>query len=236
MKAASKLLCGAVLVAAGGFIASTASASVVTMTFDQLAVAQNGGQYVADYYNGGCGASFNGGAKTCDGPDYGVVWSGPTVARGPLNIPSAFSAPNAIVRATPVGTPIGNVPMTMNVANGFTDGFSFYYATLTPSATVPVTFWGGLDGTGTILGTQSFKGCNKPAGLYTCWQLADGFTFADAVYSVTFGTGTNFAIDSVSFDQRTPPVAVPEPASLGVFGFGALLIGGFMVLRRRRTA
>ena len=236
MKAVNKFFCGAALLAAGGLLAANANASVVTMTFDDLTVAQGGGQYVADFYNGGCGASFSGGAATCGGPDYGVVWSGPTVARGPLNIPSAFSSPNAIMRATPVGTPLGIAPMTMNVANGFTDGFSFHYATLTAPQRFTVTFWGGPDGTGTNLGSYTFRGCGTPAGLYTCWQLADGFTFADPVYSVAFGGEPRFVIDSVSFDQRTPPVAVPEPASLGVFGFGALLIGGFMVLRRRRTA
>lgn len=218
----------------GMVFAGVAAATPVTMSFDELTVAQNGGQYVANFYNGGCGVSFSGGAATCGGPDYGVVWSGPTVARGPLNIPSADSVPNAIMRATPIGTVLGTAPMMMDVANGFTDGFSFNYATLTPAGTFTVTFYGDLDGAGTVLGTQTYHGCRVPAGLYACWQLADGFSFADAVYSVAFSGGATFAIDNVSFDMRTPPpVGVPEPAALGTFGLGALLIGLFAGLRRR---
>lgn len=218
----------------GMVFAGVAAAATVTMSFDELAVAQNGGQYVANYYNGACGSTFGGGAVTCGGPDYGVVWTGPTVVRGPLQIPGAYSAPNAIMRATPIGVVLDPAPMTMDVANGFTDGFSFYYATLTPSTRFTVTFFGGLDGGGTVLGTQTYQGCRLPAGLYTCWQLADGFTFSDVVYSVAFSGGANFAIDGVSFDLRpAPPVGVPEPAALGTFGLGALLIGLFAGLRRR---
>lgn len=220
----------------GMVVAGVAAASPVTMNFDDLAVPQNGGQYVAAFYDGGCGVSFNGGAATCGGPDYGVTWTGPAVVRGPLNIPSADSAPNALMRATPAGVPLGTAPMTMDVANGFTDGFSFYYATLTRATTFTVTFYSGLGGTGRVLGTERFHGCSLPAGLYTCWTLADGFSFSDAVYSVAFGGGATFAIDGVSFDMRAaPPVGVPEPTALGTFGLGLLAVGVAVGLRRRRA-
>ncbi|MGH8117063.1 MAG: PEP-CTERM sorting domain-containing protein [Rhodanobacteraceae bacterium] len=46
-------------------------------------------------------------------------------------------------------------------------------------------------------------------------------------YTWTWGTGADqsFTLDIVN--------AVPEPAALGMFGFGVLLIGAFVGLRRR---
>ncbi|HEX7369776.1 MAG TPA: PEP-CTERM sorting domain-containing protein [Rhodanobacteraceae bacterium] len=45
-------------------------------------------------------------------------------------------------------------------------------------------------------------------------------------------SGFDFAIDNVGFNQPTPN-SVPEPAELGIFGLGLLLIGAFVGLRRR---
>ncbi|MGH8145878.1 MAG: PEP-CTERM sorting domain-containing protein [Rhodanobacteraceae bacterium] len=65
----------------------------------------------------------------------------------------------------------------------------------------------------------------------------DGASFASlgvipGIYVWTWGTGADqsFTLDIVS------PTAVPEPAALGVFGFGVLLVGAFVGLRRRTTA
>lgn len=45
-------------------------------------------------------------------------------------------------------------------------------------------------------------------------------------------TGFDFSIDNIGFNQATPG-NVPEPAALGMFGLGMLLIGLFAGLRRR---
>lgn len=62
----------------------------------------------------------------------------------------------------------------------------------------------------------------------------DGATFASlgvtpGTYTWTWGAGADqsFTLDIVK------PVGVPEPAELGMFGLGALLIGAFVGLRRR---
>lgn len=46
----------------------------------------------------------------------------------------------------------------------------------------------------------------------------------------TGGNGINLAVYATN---GIPKAAVPEPAALGMFGFGMLLVGGFFTLRRR---
>lgn len=223
----------------GMVFAGVASASVVTMTFDELHMDSiAGGQYVADYYDGGCGASFNGGSATCEGPAWGAVWTGAAVAKGAPTLSNMPSSPNAIIPSVEIGTVGTNPNMILNVANGFTDGFSFYYSSRNNNAFVSL--YSGLDGTGDLLAStgnlaKSPQVCDGGAGFFHCWSLIDDLAFTGIVRSVVFGGNfNNVAYDNVSFDMRpTPPVGVPEPAALGTFGLGALLIGLFAGLRRR---
>ncbi len=53
----------------------------------------------------------------------------------------------------------------------------------------------------------------------------------DLFFDQTNGTGSGFSHYTAFGDGTT--VAVPEPAALGVFGLGVLLVGGFVTLRRR---
>lgn len=60
-----------------------------------------------------------------------------------------------------------------------------------------------------------------------------GFTDTNPFTSITLTNLSNDAwgIDDTSFGASS--TSVPEPGSLGLLGFGALLIGGFVTLRRR---
>jgi hypothetical protein len=60
-----------------------------------------------------------------------------------------------------------------------------------------------------------------------------GFTTTSPFTSITLTNLTNDAggIDDTTFNGRS--ISVPEPGSLGLLGFGALLIGALVVLRRR---
>jgi hypothetical protein len=74
--------------------------------------------------------------------------------------------------------------------------------------------------------------CDGGAGLFHCWNFIDDLLFNGIAHSVVFGGNfNNVAYDNVSFGLAS--TSVPEPAALGMFGLGALLIGLFAGLRRR---
>lgn len=64
------------------------------------------------------------------------------------------------------------------------------------------------------------------------WDVASfaGLGITPGIYTWTWGTG---AEQSFTIDIVAPTVNAPEPAALGMFGLGVLLIGGFAGLRRR---
>ena len=92
-----------------------------------------------------------------------------------------------------------------------------------------------FDGTGDDMG---YTGFYLPNGYTSGNSLANSTTWADATFSSlgltpgtytwTWGTGAD-----QSFTLDIGAGSVPEPAELGVFGFGVLLIGAFVGLRRR---
>ncbi|MEO8810409.1 MAG: PEP-CTERM sorting domain-containing protein [Rhodanobacter sp.] len=220
----------------GMLFAGAASATVV-MNFDQL---NQNGEYVNDYYNGGCGGAYLGSTPTCGGPNYGIEWSNNTLAGGAPNGPWSNTAnepslPNVIDFTS--GT-----SAYMNVAAGFTTGFSFYYSS--PYYTGSIAVYDGLNGTGTVLANltlpETSKNCDGFTQNYSCW-VPIGVAFSGMAQSVSFG-GTFIGSEGyIVFDDVTlgsdtpvgPPVGVPEPADLAMFGLGLLLIGLFAGLRRR---
>jgi len=78
-----------------------------------------------------------------------------------------------------------------------------------------------------------------PQGYVSGTALASNSVWNDAsaaslgitpgIYTWTWGTATD---QSFTLDAFT---AVPEPAAIGMFGFGLLLLGGCLVLRRRQA-
>lgn len=229
MNAFKKTFGFAIVAIAGLAFGTVAAANPVTMTFDQL----NNGEYVHNYYDGGCGEALF--SPTCGGPDYGVVWKGAALANNFDGHGNPPSSPNYITRFG-----LSSNPMTMNVAAGFSDGFSFYYSWAGSFFGSPsVTIYDGLDGTGNVLATtgdldRSPFTCSGGFGRSNCWTLVDDLTFSGIARSVTFDAipfiGAGF--DNVSFNLDSP-TAVPEPGVLGMFGAGLLLIGVFLGLRCR---
>lgn len=95
------------------------------------------------------------------------------------------------------------------------------------------------DGVG-IIGNPAYYGFTVlwvPQGYVSETALTSDATLANAsfaslgvtpgTYTWTWGTGADQSF------TLTTMTAVPEPAALGMFGFGALLIGAFVGLRRR---
>jgi hypothetical protein len=219
---------GLALVMVAGMLACGVASAAVVMTFDQ----QNGnGEYVDNYYNGGCGGSYGGGSVTCGGPNYGVVWNGALEGYAPnglWNNTSNSSSPPGVIGF------LDSDNAYMNVAAGFDTGFSFYYAAANVGGTIEV--WSGLNGTGTMLASLSLPvtgaDCDGITS-FSCWDPI-GVTFAGTAMSVNFaGTANQIVFDNVTIGSGTPINGVPEPTALGMFGLGTLLLGLFAGMRRR---
>lgn len=215
----------------GMLFAGIASATTIVMNFDSITGNNGNGEYVDQYYNGGCTSSYNGGGTTCGGPNDGVVWSNALAVGAPNGL--ANNAANEPSQPNAMGFLSSNAAF-MNVAAGFTTGFSFYYAA--PYVGGSINVYSGQDGTGTVLATLSLPtngaDCDGYSQNYSCWSPI-GVSFSGVAESVAFGGNADYILfDNVTLGSNTP-IKAPEPAALGMFGLGVLLIGAFVGLRRR---
>lgn len=220
---------GLALVLVLGLLASAAASASVVMTFDELNIDS---EYVDNFYNGGCGSPHGlSGDATCGGPDYGVVFSQALAGGGPWGRPvrNAPSAPNVMMFDD-------NASAYLDVAAGFSGGFSFYYSACRGSTSFSVTT--GVYGRGTVLASMDLSPNQPDCGDYPeyfAWTPI-GASFSGLARSVTFDGGSayfGFAYDNMTLGSATPVNPVPEPAALAMFGVGVLLIGVFAGSRRR---
>ncbi len=177
-------------VTAVGFLvlATTSLPVAASVSFDGL----ENGEQVLNYYDGGFGGNGSG-----PGPDYGITF---TTGIAASSVIIAFG-PSAVLTAPSV---------TMDLASPAT-GLSFYF-----EGAGTVTLYSGLNGTGTVVTTDSLTGplpFDTSAGFYE---------------SVVF-TGEGLRLDSIS--TGGPPV-VPEPESGVLVLIAALLLG--LAVRRIR--
>ncbi|WP_174512998.1 autotransporter domain-containing protein [Methylocella tundrae] len=183
------------LIAGGPAIGLASGAKAQTMTFEGL----KDGELVNAYYNGGSGSlgSQGGPAK-----NYGVAWVGALAGFAPNG--TFNNVANEPTSPTVMGFLSGPAPV-MNVANGFTKGFSFAYAA--PFFTGSITVWSGLNGTGTELATLTLptNGSNPNfSESYSNWTPI-GVGFSGIAESVTFGGTANFIVfDDVTINSINP--------------------------------
>jgi hypothetical protein len=140
----------------------------------------------------------------------------------------------------PSGTTIMSIAAadtgTVNVADGFDTGFSFFYSSASGAV---ISVYDGVDGSGLLLGSltlvaQFDTGCiAAQAGTFCNWT-ASGLTFSGIARSVVFAdpsqSGTGY--DNLTFGSGIP-FGVPEPSA------AVLLVGGAGLVaaaRRRRQA
>lgn len=215
------LVCLAVAACA---LAIPASAATV-LTFEGL----RDNEAILNFYNGGTGSLGS------SGPNYGIGFGADSLA---LIDADAGGSGNFANEPSPntIAYFLSGSGVVMNVAAGFTTGFSFYYTSSTAGS---VTIWDGLNATGNLLGTinvaaNAFDGCpGDPSGPFNCWS-AIGAGFSGTAMSVDFGgTANQTGYDNITLGDVRPG-DVPEPGTYALMGTGLAAL--MYVVRRRRTA
>lgn len=200
--------------AASIFAASSAFSALVTVDFEGA----TSFAAVDNYYNGGVG------------PNFGISFS-----------PSALALSNDGLGAGPGGTYYSgaptngtvffapDVPATANVNSGFVGSVDFYYSSKTNLTTpTTVSVFDGFNGTGTLLGSVTLAPNADADVVFDTWSLAS-VNFLGAGRSIVFGDNGGF----IAYDNVTVN-AVPLPAALLLFPFGAAALGA--AARRKKAA
>lgn len=203
-------------------VAIGAHANVITLTFTGLADQEP----IDNYYNGGLGGFGSG-----PGPNYGIVFSSDSLAIISVLDGGTGNFSNVPPPATDtIAFFLNGVGDLMDVAAGFTTGFSFYYAAAAGIGG-SVDVYSGLDGTGTDLAHLDLPPNGSFCGVeaYSCWSEV-GVSFPGAAESVVFSGSANY-IGFADITLGSSQVNTPEPGSLLLLGSGVLGLAG--VMRRK---
>ena len=209
--------------------ASMASAAVVSLDFTGVVdTAQGNSTAVGSFYNGGTSGHGT------SGTNLGVEFSANTLA---INNYNGCCEPDSAQGKRGILFFLTGSAATLNYAAGFSDGFSFNFAS-NSAATVSV--FDGLNGSGNLLGSlvlpqTADANCPPNASGFYCNWTAGGIAFAGVAKSIDFGGSANFvAYDNITFGSITPGGTVPEPASWAMLIAGFGLVGAAQ--RRRNVA
>jgi len=207
--------------------AGAAIAAPVVLTFEGL----KDQEHILNFYNGGTGSLGSA------GPNFGIGFGADALALiaasagGSGNFQGEPSAPTIAFFLTGPGD-------LMNVAAGFTTGFSFFYSAINNPGSVDV--FAGLNGTGALLahlalpttpaGPYGVPPCPLPAGTPAafCPWVPIGVAFAGTAESVNFtGTANQIGFDNITLGSQNPVVPAPliGHGLLVVLAVGGVLFG-----------
>jgi hypothetical protein len=221
-------------VSVAALMAASAANATIDLTFEGInATYPSGYAFINGFYDGGTSSDGT------SGPNYGISFSSNAQAiclnsttvscsntsKGGLGDPNSREGALFFLSG----------PSTfMDIAAGFTTGFSFNYTEPNTQGGF-VNVWSGLDGTGTLLATinLSLTPSNCPGyGAAYCPFFPIGVNFAGTAESIQFGGVANFVVfDDVTFGSSTPGGA-PEPSTWAMMMLG---LAGLGIIGRRRA-
>jgi hypothetical protein len=222
-------------VSAGALVAaSVAQAATIDLTFEGInKTYPSGYAFIQNFYNGGTSSDGT------SGPNFGISFS-PNAQAICLNSTSVSCSNTS---RGGLGDPnsqkgalffLSGSQTFMDVAAGFTTGFSFNYVSLTQPGSVSV--FSGLDGTGTLLGTIALTpnaGSCPGYNAQFCPFSPIGVAFAGTAMSVSFaGVANQIVFDDVTFGSVTPGVPEPSTWAMMMLGLAGLGLAGY---RRAKT-
>lgn len=214
------------------FAATAAPAATVTLDLEGL----KNGESLLGFYSGGTGSQGSTGAN------HGITFNTGAVAiidsdDGGTGSFANEPSPSTVLTFS-LSSPTSSV--ILNLAQGFTDFFSFAYSTLYATGTARV--FSGENGTGDLLGTIGLAALGNvctgdKTGQYCNWSTGELF-FDGVARSIDFGgTANQIVFDNLTFGNLTVPGTgggtVPEPTSLALLGVALVAAS---LSRRRKPA
>jgi hypothetical protein len=219
-------------------MATVAHAGVVDLNFEGINSTYSSSTtyaFINGFYNGGTSSDGT------SGPNYGVAFSSnaQAICLNSLTVVCSNTSRGGLAPSSSEGALffLSGSSTTIDVAAGFTTGFSFNYTD--PNGIVgSVSVYSGLDGTGTLLNSFTLgatpngeTACPGYSAAY-CPFVPIGVTFAGTAESIVFGGVANqIVFDDVTFGSATP--GIPEPATWATMLTGLAAAGA--MLRRRRS-